>query len=144
MQHPSRAVRYRVFVLWSWAAVFIFGGGLVKRKRIKICIIAILTMLVIFGAVFFLVRPQRDPQLVGGWEQIDGLYTLWLYTDGSGSIEPDVPSIMWRTRGGQLMLTSMSVERYYEYSVSEDGVELILSTDRNGRNHSRMYVRVGE
>ena len=116
-----------------------------KRKRIKICIIAILAMLVIFGAVFFLVRPQRDPQLVGGWE-LDGVHTstLWLYADGSGRVEPEISAIAWRTRGGTLIIESMGVEVDYEYLIS-DGIKLILTrADPHGTIRSRTYMRVSE
>ena len=115
-----------------------------KNRRVKVCIIALLAMLVILGAVFFLVRPQRDPQLVGGWWQFDGLYTLWLYADGSGSIDPDVPSITWRTRGGRLTITSMGVDRHYRYSISDDIKLILVTTNRNERNSSTMHIRVGE
>jgi len=116
----------------------------VRNKRVKAYIIAPLTILVILGAVFFLMRPQRDPQLVGGWWQFDGLYTLWLHADGSGRMEPDVPSITWRTRGGRLIITSMGVERHYDYSISDDIKLILVRIGRDGRSPSTMHVRVGE
>jgi hypothetical protein len=49
---------------------------------------------------------------------------------------------MWRTRDGRLIITSMGVRRYYEYSISEDGEELILVlAGHDGRSHNRVYVR---
>ena len=107
-------------------------------------IITLVTVLVILGAVFFWIRPQNDPLLIGSWWRLDGSYTLVLNEDGSGRIEPDVPSITWRTRNGQLILVSMGVERYYSYSVS-DGVKLVLGWYcHDGRPRGTMYVRIDE
>ena len=116
-----------------------------KKWCVKISIISLLAVLIILGAVFLQVYPQRDPQLVGGWE-LDGVHTstLWLYADGRGRIEPEVSAIAWRTRGGQLIIESMGVERDYEYSVS-DGIKLILTrADPHGTIRSRTYMRVSE
>ncbi|MCL2827265.1 MAG: hypothetical protein FWD99_00815 [Oscillospiraceae bacterium] len=113
-----------------------------KSRRVKIGVVTLAATLILLGTVFFLIRPQRDPQLVGGWWQFDGRYTLWLHADGRGSIEPDVPSITWRTRGGQLILTSMGVDRYYEYIISDDIKLILVTRDHNERVcRSTIFVR---
>ena len=115
-----------------------------KNRRIMIGIVALVTVLLIFGVIFFFLLPQRNPQLFGAWGQFDGKYTLIFYADGSGSIEPDVPSITWRTRGGQLILTSLGVDIYYEYTISDDVKLVITRYLYDGRQFSRMYVRMSE
>jgi len=113
-----------------------------KSKRVKRGMAILAIVLVILGVVFFCLRLHRDPQLVGTWQRVDGEweYTRIFHADRSGSIETDVPSITWRTGSGRLIVTSMSVDRHYEYSVSEDGEKLILVST----GHSRMYIRVRE
>lgn len=116
---------------------------MVKNKRVKAVTIMLVAIFVIFGVAFLLLNPHRDPQLTGTWHHIDGNYARIFHADGSGSVEPEVNSVMWRTRDGQLIITSMGVERHYSYSISEDGHKLVLTLiGHDGRSIDRTYIRL--
>jgi hypothetical protein len=116
----------------------------VKRKRVKTYIVSLFVAFVILGVAFLWTHSQRDSQLMGSWEQSDGRYVRIFHADGSGSIEPEVHSMQWRIRGGQLIVTSMGVSRVYEYTVYNEVKLVLAATDRDGRYHSTMYVRIDE
>lgn len=114
------------------------------NQRIKASyIIALLAMLIIFVIIFFLIRPQRDSELIGGWK-LDGSHTstLWLYPNGSGRVEPENSTIAWRTRRGQLMIESMGVKIDYEYLITDNTTLILTRTDPYGTIWSRTYTRV--
>jgi len=117
------------------------------RGKNKHIIAGIVMVFVICSAVFVGIRitcPQRNHLLVGRWEHMGWAnYTMILNANGSGSVEPDIPSFRWRVRNGQFMQESMGVELNYEYEVCN--TRLILHRiGRDGRLHMREYVRVNE
>lgn len=115
------------------------------KSKIRIITIAVLaTMLGILGIVFSQTRPQNNPILVGSWKSSSEWHpsTLIFYEDGRGRIKPEVHSISWRTRNGQLILTSMGVNRYFEYSVYDDTKLVLVSHRYNGSLNRSTYVRI--
>ena len=100
-------------------------------------------MLIIFVVIFFLIRPQRDSELIGDWKLDEShASTLWLYPNGSGRVELENSTIAWCARRGQLMIESMSVKIDYEYLIIDDTTLILTRTDPYGTIWSRTYTRV--